>query len=150
MFQYADKNFAGETLFASGQPSINAYHAHGTMLKALSLLRNDEVFGGYLYLHDDMLVSAKKLVEMDPNKVYATKKGKFYSETADPGLHTIEPWDVKKAKVTWDWYKSDYGITALEATMQAYPTFREEIVKCTGSDHGGMDRVTCFTYQKLW
>ena len=95
------------------------FNAQVIMLRALQYFKND-FFDGYLYLHDDILVSPKTMSLFDLKKIW------FCDDVKEV---TIEPWESRKHD--WPWFNHEVmGIPSMEAMLIHEETIAKTMEKC--------------------
>jgi len=103
----------------------NGHLAHRLILQAIDDFANDEVlFTGYMYFHDDMLLSPKKLGSLNQSVAWMAR---------DIMTITLEPWDSRSFE--WPWFNMEFGIPEMQRVMLNNPQISRRIEECYGTNH---------------
>eukprot|EP01034_Spumella_vulgaris_P024488 gene24488-30839_t len=78
-------------------------------------------FNGYMYLHDDLLLSPAKMLTLDKTKLWISNKMES---------NTLEPWSSRG----WGWFwfnDQSSGISAMQRVYDAHPDIEAIMKQCT-------------------
>lgn len=103
---------------------VHGYISQRTFLRAMTRFHSN-LFAGYLYIQDDLLVSAKILTTLDKNKLWLSE-----------GLTKYEVKDWDSRQQSWVWFNSkEYGIDQMQKILDSDIEIQNVMSKCEGSVH---------------
>ena len=103
---------------------FTGFNAQVIMLRALQYFNND-FFDGYLYLHDDILVSPKTIASFDLKHIWFCD---------DIKQVTIEPWESRNHD--WPWFNHEVmGIPSMEAMLTHEETIGKTMETCSSKSN---------------
>lgn len=113
----------------------NGFLAQRVILQGIDEFANNQIFTGYMYFHDDMLVSPKKLGALNQSIPWM----------ADANTKiTLDPWESRT--FAWPWFNTKYGIDEMQKVMIENHEVALAVEKCFGSNHTWVYGQSDFLY----